>query len=146
MQPRARILALTALLASVVVLPCGLSAQDTRAPLLPGITSADELPNGCVSCHKNEGDGIPLRLNVMLSRIANHPKVDTLIKIVPKDCGMCHKEGAKMGDLPDVVHKAHFGKGADSKFVKLYQGSCLNCHAVNTATGVMSIKGGPKNW
>ena len=82
----------------------------------------------------------------MLAKIQGHPKVDAIIKTAPKDCGMCHKAGAKMGDLPSVVHKAHFAKKADSLFIKQFQGFCLNCHTMDLASGVVSIKNGPKNW
>ena len=135
-----------ALLVTILLFPIGLAAQESK-PLLPGILGADPFPNGCVSCHKNEGDAIPWKLNVMLSKIqGGHPKVDAIVKTAPKDCTMCHKEGAKMGTIYSVVHKAHFAKKADSQFIKLYQGSCLNCHSMDLATGLVSIKSGPKNW
>ena len=134
-----------ALLAAVVFFPSGLAAQDGGA-FLPGILQADAYPNGCVDCHKNEGDAIPLKVNLMLAKRQAHPKVDAIVKVVPKDCAMCHKEGAKMGTLFSVVHKAHFAKKADSLFVKQFRGACLNCHDMDLATGLVSIKGGPKNW
>jgi hypothetical protein len=82
----------------------------------------------------------------MLAKIQGHPKVDAIVKTVPKDCTICHKEGAKMGTIFSVVHKAHFAKKADSQFIKLFQGSCLNCHTMDLTSGVVSIKSGPKNW
>ena len=85
-----------ALLVTVLLFPIGLAAQESK-PLLPGILGADPFPDGCVSCHKNEGDAIPWKLNLMLAKRQNHPKVDAIIKTAPKDCAMCHKEGAKMG-------------------------------------------------
>jgi hypothetical protein len=85
-------------------------------------------------------------LNLMLAKIQGHPKVDAIVKTAPKDCGMCHKAGAKMGELSPVVHKAHFARKADSQFIKLFQGSCLHCHGMDPASGLASIKSGPKNW
>jgi hypothetical protein len=136
---------LSALLAAVVLFPSALAAQEA-ARWLPGILTADRYPNGCVDCHANEGDKVPAKLNVMLSKLPKHPKVDAIIKVAPTDCGMCHKEGAKMGSLFSVVHKAHFAKKADSQFIKLYDGACLNCHTMDLATGLVSVKSGPKNW
>ncbi len=133
-----------ALLVMTAVFPLGLAAQ--AAAFLPGILTDDAYPNGCVSCHKNDADAVPLKLNLMLAKVQGHPKVDAIIKIAPKDCGMCHKAGAKMGELSPVVHKAHFAKKADSQFIKLFQGSCLNCHTMDLALGVVTIKSGPKNW
>ena len=82
----------------------------------------------------------------MLARIQGHPKVDAIVKTAPRDCGMCHKEGAKAGTLDSVVHKAHFAKKADSLFIKQFQGSCLNCHRMVLASGLVSIKSEAKNW
>ena len=72
--------------------------------------------------------------------------VTAIVKKVPNDCLMCHKEGGKVEALQLVLHKAHYGKGADSAFVKFYQGACLNCHKLDIASGSMSEKSGPKNW
>ena len=99
-----------------------------------------------MDCHKNDAEAVPLKLNLMLAKIQSHPKVDAIVKVAPKDCGMCHKAGAKMGDLSPVVHKAHFGAKADSLFVKQFAGSCLQCHHMDPVTGLVTMKSGPKNW
>jgi cytochrome c5 len=137
-------IAFLALLAAAVIFPLRLTAQAPA--FLPGILTEDAFPRGCVDCHKNEAGAIPLKLNLMLAKIQGHPKVDALVKVAPKDCGMCHKEGAKMGSLPSVVHKAHFAKKANSQFIKLFQGSCLHCHGMDLAIGLAPVKSGPKNW
>jgi hypothetical protein len=137
-------LVLLSLLAIAAVFPAALAAQ-TAAPL-PGILTVDPYPDGCVSCHKNDANAVPLKLNLMLAKIQGHPKVDAIVKTAPKDCGMCHKAGAKMGDLSPVVHMAHFAKKADSLFIKQFQGSCLYCHRMDLASGLVSIKSGAKNW
>ncbi len=133
---------LLALLAAVVLFPIGAAGQA----VLPGILGKDAFPNGCVDCHVKEGDAVPAKLNLMLSKLPKHPKVDAIVKVVPTDCTMCHKEGAKMGTIFSVVHKAHFAKKTDSQFIKLYNGSCLSCHSMDLDTGVVSVKSGPKNW
>ncbi len=122
----------------------GLAAD---APYLPGITTPDDHPNGCVSCHVlKEGDVNPLTLNLTLARISTHPKVDTLVKKIPTDCLMCHKDGSKADNLFARAHKAHFGKLANSLFIKNYQGACLNCHVMDLTTFNVAVKSGPKNW
>jgi len=120
------------------------AADNAKPPFLPGITVADDHPNGCVDCHSNQGEGKDYRLNVSLAKLGKHPKIDAIVKKVPNDCLMCHKAGANALSL--VLHKAHYEKGADSAFVKFYQGACLNCHQLDLASGKMTEKSGPKNW
>ena len=112
---------------------------------LPGITTKDAFPKGCVSCHVKASGG-DLRLNVGLKKVKGHPDVAGMVKTVPKDCGMCHKAGPTPAPLKTALHKAHYGKKGASLFVKKYQGSCLSCHSLNTKTGAMTTKSGPKNW
>jgi hypothetical protein len=120
------------------------AADNAKPPYLPGITVADDQPNGCVDCHSNQGEGKDYRLSVSLAKLVKHPKIDAIVKKVPNDCLMCHKAGANALNL--VLHKAHYGKGADSAFVKFYQGACLNCHKLDIASGNTTVKSGPKNW
>jgi hypothetical protein len=122
------------------------AADNAKPPYLPGITVADDNPNGCVDCHKIQADGQDYRLNVSLAKLGKHPKIDAIVKQLPDGCLMCHKEGGKVEALNLVLHKAHYVKGADSAFVKFYQGACLNCHKLDKASGKMSVKSGPKNW
>ena len=117
-----------------------LTAASAGDAFLPGITSKDENPNGCVDCHKQGDKGLP----AVLAKIKGHPKVEKIVKTVPKDCGMCHKTGGKAPALNLAMHKAHYAE--DSAFVTSYKGACLHCHALNAATGDMSLKSGPKNW
>jgi mono/diheme cytochrome c family protein len=123
-----------------------LTAQEAKVPYLPGITTADEHPNGCVDCHKNQGEGQDFRLNVSLAKLGKHPKIDAIVKKLPEDCMMCHREGGKVSPLFLMLHKAHYENGNNSPFIKFYQGSCLNCHKLDAASGKMTVKSGPKNW
>jgi hypothetical protein len=127
---------------ALMVLP---AASAGAAPVLPGITGKDENPNGCVDCHVNAG-GKDLRITAELANIKGHPKVDKIVKTVPKDCMVCHKASGKGGELNLVIHKAHYAKPSENAFVTSYQGSCLHCHALNMDTGAMTVKSGPKNW
>ena len=132
--------------AGVVTATLFLVAADNNKPFLPGVTVKDEHPNGCIDCHKNQGEGRDYRLNVEVANVDGHPKIDSIVKKVPNDCLMCHKEGAKAGPLNLITHKDHYRNPSENHFIAYYQGACLNCHSVDTASGVMSIKSGPKNW
>jgi hypothetical protein len=125
----------------------GLSAQSAGdAAFLPGITVKDAYPNGCVDCHIDQGGGKDYRISAELAKISGHPKVDKIVKTVPKDCLMCHKAGGKAPSLDTVMHKVHYAKPSENAFVTAYKGACLNCHALDLSTGEMSVKSGPKNW
>ena len=124
-----------------------LSAQSAGGVSnLPGITTKDPYPNGCVDCHKDAGSGKDYRVLTMLAKISTHPKIDKIVKVVPDDCLMCHKAGPKPPVFSQVMHKAHFEKPATNTFVTTYTGSCLNCHSLDQSTGAMNVKSGPKNW
>jgi hypothetical protein len=120
------------------------SAGD--AAFLPGITSKDAFPNGCVDCHKDQGNGKDSLLIAELSKINGHPKVEKIVKTVPKDCLICHKAGPKPPMFNQAMHKVHFMKPSENRFITEYKGVCLNCHSLNSDTGEMTVKSGPKNW
>jgi hypothetical protein len=81
-----------------------------------------------------------------LAKINGHPKIDKIVKVVPKDCLICHKGGPKPPSFNQAMHKVHFEKPAENPFVTEYKGACLNCHSLDFDTGEMSVKSGPKNW
>ena len=134
------------LAAAVAVGTLVLMGQAKPKPFLPGLTVADEHPNGCIDCHKNQGEGKDYRLNVSLAKLQGHPKIDAIVKQVPHSCLICHKEGGKVSPLNIMLHKAHYEKGAESPFVQFYQGACLNCHKLDAASGKLTVKSGAKNW
>jgi hypothetical protein len=125
-----------------------LSAQATggETSFLPGITVKDPYPNGCVDCHIDQGGGKDSRVMAELAKINAHPKVDKIVKTVPKDCLICHKAGPKPPVFSQAMHLVHFQKPSENAFVTAYKGACLNCHTLDLSTGVMSVKSGPKNW
>lgn len=136
-------LALAICVGTMVGFSPGKKTADTN---LPGITTKDAFPNGCVSCHIGKSPDGDHRLNIDLKKIKAHPDVTSMVKVVPKDCGKCHKAGPKPASLNAALHKVHYGREAASLFVKKFQGSCLHCHALNVKTGVMTMKSGTKNW
>ena len=118
-------------------------AQDT--PSLPGITTSDDYPNGCIDCHRESGADGDSRINILLDKIG-HVNVSAMTNNIPQDCMICHKEGTSTGGLSLQTHSAHYQNPSENKFVTEQQGQCLACHALNSATGEMTMKGGPKNW
>ena len=114
------------------------------SPFLPGLTVDDDHPNGCVDCHKVDGDDDD-RLNTKLTA-KGHVDISMIVRTVPNDCYMCHKEGAAAGPLSLETHTAHYSNPAENQFIEFYQGACLQCHSLDTQAGVMSVKSGPKNW
>jgi hypothetical protein len=145
MKTASKILFFLLLVAGVATVTVFLVAADNDKPFLPGVTVTDDHPNGCVDCHKASG-GNDYRLNVELANLDGHPKIDAIVKNVPQDCLMCHKEGAKAGPLNLITHKDHYRNPADNAFVNNYKGACLNCHSVAPGSGKMAVKSGPKNW
>jgi cytochrome c5 len=115
-------------------------AATAAAALLPGIIAKDVMPAGCVSCHAG-----PHVMNKDLAAI-KHKNVDAKVKVLPTDCGSCHKPGAEVGGLAQVTHLAHYSGGEKSKFVREYGGQCLHCHAIDLESGDPKIKSGPRNW
>jgi hypothetical protein len=145
MKATTRILFFLLLVAGVAAVTVFLVAADNDKPFLPGVTVKDDHPNGCVDCHTASGSN-DYRLNAELAGVEGHPKIDAIVKNVPQDCLMCHKEGANAGPLSFIVHRDHYRNPADNAFVSHYQGACLNCHSVSPGSGKMSVKNGPKNW
>lgn len=145
MKKAAKVLFLLLLVAGVITMTVFLVAADNDKPFLPGVTVTDDHPNGCVDCHTVSG-GNDYRLNAELAKVEGHPKIDAIVKNVPQDCLMCHKEGTKAGPLNLITHKDHYRNPADNAFVTHYKGACLNCHSVSPGSGKMAVKNGPKNW
>ena len=121
-------------------------AEDEAGVKLPGITAADEHPNGCVDCHANAGEGQDHRLNISVNEIEDHPDITAIVKTVPKDCGMCHRPNVAAGPLNLQAHRIHYEDPSENHFIEFYAGQCLECHGLNNETGVVAVKQGPKNW
>ncbi len=131
------VLLVTGLFASVFAVS---AASDDSTPLLPGITTKDDRPNGCVDCHVKD-----LSLNTLLAKIKGHPNVSKIVKKIPDNCMMCHKGGGKAPALSLLSHKNHLGDKS-SDFLTKYNGQCLSCHQLNQATGEVKEKSAPANW
>ena len=120
--------------------PMFIWAQD-----LPGVTVSDDFPNGCVDCHSGESGGEDT-LNELMSDLEGHPNVEKIMKQLPTDCYMCHKENMPAGPINYATHLSHYGDPDESDFINEYDGACLNCHSIDLDTGEIIVKSGPKNW
>jgi hypothetical protein len=107
---------------------------------------ADDYPNGCVSCHVNEG-GVDMRLDTLLARIG-HGRGGERTKEIPVGCNRCHaSDGSGVGPATrKLVHTLHYREPSENLFVTQYGGNCLHCHSMDGATGKAAIKVGERNW
>jgi hypothetical protein len=126
-------------LAGALLAAAALAAEPPKA-YLPGLTGPDEAPNGCVSCHTGKRT-----LKVMLEAL-DHRDMGDKVRVVPDDCKSCHEKDDELEALGPVAHSMHYARGSKSDFVIRHGGSCLNCHALSTGTGEVTVKSGPKNW
>jgi len=107
---------------------------------LPGVTSDDPNPQGCVSCHKGETS-----LKAMLAAL-KHRNIDGKVEVIPDDCKNCHTEDEGLDSMSMIAHSMHYASLSSSEFVTQHQGSCLHCHSLATGTGEVKVKSGKKNW
>ena len=107
---------------------------------------ADDYPEGCVSCHANEG-GVDLRLNTLLARIG-HGRGGERTKEIPVGCNRCHVSDGSGVAPPTrtLVHTLHYRNPNENVFVTQYGGNCLHCHSMDGASGKAAIKVGERNW
>ena len=131
---------LAALLTGALLVAGAALAADPPKAYLPGLTSTDEAPKGCVSCHTGKR-----HLKAMLDAL-DHRDMKDKIQVVPDDCKSCHEDGDELEALGPVSHSMHYARGSQSDFVVKHGGSCLHCHALATGTGEVTVKSGPKNW
>lgn len=112
--------------------------QSTAAATLFDAAGKDPYTNGCVSCHKKEGD-VDRSLPAYVKRIAGHPDVK---ESTVNACYVCHDPQKKFNLYKRFVrgmHKTHWG--SDTFYGKL-KGQCYSCHTVET-NGVSGIKNYP---
>ncbi len=145
--------------------------QENEVPAIPGITAADEKPNGCVSCHNERPDiNRDFRLSTYIgewsegapdeilelakaawpeaSLSGKHPPVSGMVATqeLPAACLSCHAETSDK-PLPSYLHLQHFVGGEENHFITSYGGFCTQCHTVNLdienpPAGAMTIKTG----
>jgi cytochrome c553 len=112
--------------------------QTNAATTLLGAAEKDPYTNGCVSCHKKEGD-VDRSLPAYVQKISGHPEVkETTVNA----CYVCHDSKKNFGLYKQFLrglHKVHWGS---ETFYGKQNGQCYSCHTVET-NGVSGIKNYP---
>ena len=166
-------LALSLVLALVLAVGTGIAVytQEEEVPAIPGITSEDTHPNGCVDCHRLAGENRDYRMSTAVEEWATegapeevmevaeaswpgveltgtHPNVAQFVQEqpMPQSCLTCHGDKSSI-PLDDALHTYHFAGGGDNHFVSGYDGRCLQCHSMNAdvanpPTGIVGMKSG----
>jgi cytochrome c5 len=146
-------------------------AADTPAagvPDLPGITTPDRTPNGCVDCHRKDPEGkFDARLTTYMAGwregvspkllakaqaaapegaklSGKHPDAASMIDVIPTDCLKCHAGNSKLAPtFKKMLHTIHLTGG--SSFLTTYNGTCTNCHKLDQKTGAWTLGTGREN-
>lgn len=163
MKVRLQSIVLTAgvLLLSPLV-PTAVGQTASQAPAIrqiPGLTSKDAYPNGCVDCHVVGKDGdmrisaliktwtsaVPVALaekaraaSVDPSKIkGKHPAMANVKANIPQTClAGCHKPGSTTAPpFAQLMHVIHLVGSNSNRFLTANQGECTHCHKLNQKTG-----------
>lgn len=118
------------------------TAEGSDQAKLPGAAGPGPYVQGCVDCHSEDGAE---SIGAALADL-KHKNVDKQTTKVPGDCIECHSEDGDYTPLSELVHMVHFENPAENAFVQTYGGNCLHCHSLDTESGVVTVKSGPKNW
>lgn len=159
-------------ISSAVVLATGQekekSAPTPLARKIPGITTDDKFPRGCIDCHTNRPElnldkisslmqGLTAKVEAGLLAKAQaaapsgvtlkgkHPPVAFALKNIPASCMTCHGKSAKSAPpFAQMLHNIHLTGGDQNRFLTVYQGECTHCHKLNPATGLWSMPSSPE--
>jgi nitrate/TMAO reductase-like tetraheme cytochrome c subunit len=141
---------------------------------IPGITTEDTRPKGCVDCHKKEekdgkvvsdtrlslamdkwinGD-VEKKLQIQAQAIladgltlkAKHPASTSSLQNIPAKCISCHTTMYKKGAPPfgQLIHLIHLTDKEKNKYLVQYGGECTNCHKPDLAKGTWSHPSAPE--
>lgn len=112
--------------------------QANGATTLMSAAEKDPNTNGCVSCHKKEGD-VDRSLPVYVERISGHPEVkETTVNA----CYVCHDPQKNFNLYKSFLRGMHKIHWESDKFYDNQKGQCYSCHNVET-NGVSGIKNYP---
>lgn len=156
-------LVFVAAMAAVTTNQLPASAQTTRQ--IPGITTKDAYPNGCVDCHVAGKTG-DMRISVLMAKYATavppalldkakasspaalaaklkgkHMPVPNPKANVPQSCmTACHKKGSTVAPpFAQLMHTIHLQGAAQNTFLTTHQGECTFCHKLDAKTGTWKI-------
>jgi hypothetical protein len=142
-------------------------AAVPAARKIPGITTTDAFPRGCVDCHVKRPDK-DVRISTLMkqwnekvdarlldqARAATsegatlkgkHPPVGKALEDIPAACLKCHNNMPKGAPaLAKMLHRAHLSTNPDNHFMTLFQGECTHCHKLKLETGEWSMPSGPE--
>lgn len=138
-------------------------AQAPAIRQIPGLTSKDAYPNGCVDCHVVGKDAdmristlmatwtsaVPVALtekaraaSVATSKIkGKHPAMANVKANVPQTClAGCHKPGSTIAPpFAQLMHVIHLVGGTGNRFLTAHQGECTHCHKLDQKTGTWKV-------
>lgn len=159
-------LVFTAMLAAAAAGQTPVASQRATAPQIPGITSKDAHPNGCVDCHVNGKDG-DKRLSTLItawtsavpvaqiekakassadpSKIkGKHLPIPKVAANIPQSClSVCHKKGSTIAPpFAQLMHTIHLTGGNQNLFLTVNQGECTHCHKLDQKTGTWKLPNG----
>jgi hypothetical protein len=166
------------LLAGTAILWClALEAQNNvtgpgempPARAIPGLTTEDQFPRGCVDCHVNYATrNMDERLSTLMKawteqvepsvleaaqavagsavRLAGvHPMVETALRDIPGACLDCHRDGPGSAvPLVPLLHKLHLVGMGEAVYLRVFQGECTHCHKLDQSTGLWRVPSGPE--
>lgn len=167
------LLVATGALAMQAALPRPVHAAESvahPARQVPGITTVDRHPRGCVDCHVVYADeGFDARLSVRLQEWTagkvepallaqtkatmpagvpakgKHPPAEDSLEDIPAACLDCHDSASKKAPpFSRLLHLVHLTGGAKSPYMTVYQGECTHCHKLDAGTGTWSLPSGPE--
>lgn len=145
------------------------SAQAPPARKIPGVTTEDAFPHGCVDCHTNRPEmKMDFRFSSLMKEWNNkvepellakaqaaapkgvtlkgkHPVAAFALKNIPGGCLTCHSKKSTLAPpFAQMLHKIHLTGGEENYFLTVYQGECTHCHKLNAATGLWSMPSAPE--
>lgn len=137
--------------------------------VIPGLTSEDKFPLGCVDCHINMPDrNQDERISTLMSKWTEkvetgllnkaqaaapagvtlkgvHPQANQSLEDIPVGCLGCHsKTSKKVPPLAPLLHSIHLTGGEENHFLTIFQGECTHCHKMDKVTGNWLIPSGPE--
>ena len=147
------------------------NATEPEAPPpprdIPGITTGDVFPSGCVSCHLNFADkNMDTRISTLLIGwqenvnpkllekaqaasaeglvlLGKHPATTESLSDIPLACIECHNSMSQRAPFfGQMIHLIHLTGGQDNNYMTLFQGECTYCHKLNRNTGYWFIPSG----
>jgi hypothetical protein len=134
---------------------------------IPGLTTEDKFPNGCVDCHINmpninQDERISTLMSKWNKKVGSkllekaqavapagvtlkgiHPRVLEFSKNIPGTCIPCHSNTSKNAPpFAALLHSIHLTGGNENHFMTIFQGECTHCHKMDAAKGVWIMPSG----